>query len=281
MFWKRWRHRRVTAFVDEMEWLCREKGVRFFWIADENPTTLKDVWRQVLEEIDRRQLGVGMCASIRAQDIVRDADLLPLYRAAGFVYVLMGIETVTDETLARVRKGGSVDDGYQAVRLLRQHGILSIVDYIFGLEEETPRTLWRGLLGLHRYDGDFVNALYVTPHSWTPLGTALQGAERIEDDQWKWDYRHQVLAVKGLTPGQLFAGVKLIELLYHLHPRRLWRVLAAPDRAVRRHLRFAYRHITAVYWYEVFEFLKSRWGGATPRRRPESQRVASGALMGG
>jgi anaerobic magnesium-protoporphyrin IX monomethyl ester cyclase len=123
MFWKRWRHRRVTAFVDEMEWLARTKNVRFFWIADENPTTLKDVWRDVLAEIARRQLDVGMCASLRAQDIVRDADILHLYKAVGFVYVLMGIETVTDETLAKVRKGATVDDGYQAVRLLRRHGV--------------------------------------------------------------------------------------------------------------------------------------------------------------
>ena len=163
-----------------MEWLCREKGVRFFWIADENPTTIKEVWRDVLAEVARRGLGVGMCASIRAQDIVRDADILHLYKAAGFTYVLMGIETVTDETLARVRKGASVDDGYRAVRLLRQHGIMSIVDYIFGLDEETPRTIWRGLRGLHRYDGDFVNALYVTPHSWTPLGHAMAAAEIVE-----------------------------------------------------------------------------------------------------
>ena len=232
MFWKRWRYRRVAAFVDEMEWLYRTKGVRFFWIADENPTTLKDVWRQVLEEIARRRMDVGMCASIRAQDIVRDADILPIYKQAGFTYVLLGIETVTDETLARVRKGASVDDGYQAVRLLRQNGIMSIVDYIFGLDEETPRTIWRGLRGLHRYDGDFVNALYVTPHSWTPLGRAMGDAERVEEDQWKWDYRHQVVAVKALTPGQLFFGVKVVELLYHLHPRRLWRMLAAPDRRV-------------------------------------------------
>lgn len=268
MFWKRWRHRDVSKFVDELEWLRREKDVRFFWIADENPTTLKSVWRAVLEEIARRRLGARMCASIRAQDIVRDADILHLYRQAGFSYVLMGIETVTDETLDKIRKGSSVDDGYQAVRLLRQHGILSIIDYIFGLEEETPRTIWRGLRGLLRYDGDFVNALYITPHSWTPLGAAMEQRERVEPDQWKWDYRHQVIGVKHLTPGQLFLGVKIVELLYHLHPRRLWRVLAAPDRDVRRQLRHAYRHITGVYWYEVYEFAKDRlrawWDGRAP-----------------
>ena len=56
MFWKHWRHRTVQAFVDEVEWLHRTHGVRFFWLADENPTTIPEVWQQVLEEIIRRRL---------------------------------------------------------------------------------------------------------------------------------------------------------------------------------------------------------------------------------
>jgi anaerobic magnesium-protoporphyrin IX monomethyl ester cyclase len=256
MFWKRWRHRDVSRFVDELEWLRRERDVRFFWLADENPTTIKEVWRDVLAEIARRELDISLCGSIRAQDIVRDADILPLYRRAGFLYVLMGVETVTDNTLTRIHKGSSVDDAYQAVWLLRDHGIMSIVDYIFGLEDETPRTIWRGLRGLLRYGGEFVNALYITPHAWTPLGREqLRTGTVIEPDPWRWDYRHQVLGVAGLTPGQLFLGVKLVELAYHLHPRRLWRIGFARDRRLRRQLRFSLLHTAAVFWIEVAEFI--------------------------
>jgi anaerobic magnesium-protoporphyrin IX monomethyl ester cyclase len=232
--------------------------VRFFWLADENPTTIKRVWRHVLEEIVRRRLVLGMCASIRAQDVVRDADILDLYRQAGFTYVLMGVETVTDANLEKIGKRSSVDDAYRAVRLLRAHGIMSIVDYIFGIEDETPRTIWRGLRGLLRYDGDFVNALYLTPHAWTPLGGALKDAPVVEPDLARWDYRHQVLGVRRLTPGQLFLGVKLVELAYHLHPRRVWRMLAAPEARLRRQLRFAFWHTTLVFWHEVLEFLARR-----------------------
>jgi anaerobic magnesium-protoporphyrin IX monomethyl ester cyclase len=260
MFWKRWRYRDAVRFADEVEWLHREHGVRFFWLADENPTTLKHEWARCLAEIGRRNLDISLCASIRAQDIVRDADILPLYRQAGFLYVLMGVETVTDATLDKIHKGMTVDDAYQAVRLLRRHGIMSIVDYIFGLEEETPRTLWRGLRGLMRYDGDFVNALYITPHAWTPLGHELESAPLVERDVAKWDYRHQVLAVKHLTPTQLFVGVKLVELIYHLHPRRLARVLAARDPRLRRQLRFSLRHTAAVFFAELAEHVAGRLG---------------------
>lgn len=267
MFWKRWRHRDVLKFVDELEWLRRERDVRFFWLADENPTTDKEVWKNALAEIARRELGTAMCASIRAQDIVRDADILHLYRQAGFLYILMGVETVTDENLARIRKDSCVNDAYHAVRLLRAQDIMSIVDYIFGIDDETPQTLWRGLRGLLRYDGDMVNALYMTPHAWTPLGREMMDAPIVEDDLGKWDYRHQVIGVKRLSPTQLHIGVKLVELVYHLHPRRLWRLFGAQDRELRRQLRFAFWHTTAVFWYEVFERVANAARAATHRPR--------------
>jgi anaerobic magnesium-protoporphyrin IX monomethyl ester cyclase len=266
MFWKRWRHRSVERFVDELAWLRREHDVRFFWLADENPTTIKETWAACLAEIGRRNLGTGMCASIRAQDIVRDADILELYARAGFLYVLMGIETVTDATLDAIRKGSSVDDGHRAVRLLREHGILSIVDYIFGLEEESLGSVWRGYRGLRRYDGDFVNALFITPHAWTPLGRSLAGAPKVETDVSRWDYRHQVLATRRLSRAQLFWLVKAVEVAYHGRPGAVRRLLGHRDPAVRRLLRHSFVHTTEVYWAEIAEFvadaLRGRRGAA-------------------
>jgi anaerobic magnesium-protoporphyrin IX monomethyl ester cyclase len=273
MFWKRWRHRDVRAFVDELAWLHCEHNIRFFWLADENPTTSKSTWKHLLSELSQRNLPIGLCASIRAQDIVRDADILPLYRQAGFLYVLMGVETVTDVTLDKIGKGSSVDDAYQAVRLLRAHHIMSIVDYIFGIEDETPQTLARALRGLLKYDGDFVNALYLTPHAWTPLARELEDTPIIESNLWRWDYRHQVLAVSHLSPSQLFAGVKLVELLYHLHPRRLWRMITAQDQRLRQQLRFTFWHTSGVYWYEIFEFARDQIQRAYQRGQDRKEKT--------
>jgi hypothetical protein len=66
-----------------------------------------------------------------------------------------------------------------------------------------------------------------------------------------------VVALKGLSPAQLFVGAKLVELLYHLHPRRVWRMTTAADRRLRRHFGFAYSHIVGVFWDEIREFLRT------------------------
>lgn len=253
MFWRQWRHRDPARVAADIEHLHRDHDVRFLWLADENPTTDQALWRELLERIAALRLPIAMCASLRAQDVVRDAEFLHLYREAGFLYVLMGIETVDDAVFARVRKGSDADDARRAIVLLREHGILSIVDYMFGLEEESWRSVWRGLRGLLRYDGDFVNALYLTPHDWTPLGRELRDAAVVEPDLWRWDYRHQVLATRHMSPRALFIAVKLVELLYHLRPKMLWRLAFGRDARSRRQLRWGWRQAAGVFFAELRE----------------------------
>ena len=228
-FWQRWRHRDVTRFVDELEFLHGEHEVQFFWFADENPTTDKQSGMPLLEEIGRRSMATGMTCSIRSQDIVRDADILDLYRQAGFLYVLMGVETVTDETLRKVRKESSVSDAYQAVWLLRKHGILSIIDYIFGLEEETPG----------RSGGPFAAFTATTATSSTPLPYAVRLDGHGAGNAGRGDRRGRPEEMglpspggrpKGFRRAQLFLGAKLVEASTTCTPR-VWRAATATDDA--------------------------------------------------
>lgn len=117
-FWTRWRHRDPKAFARELGRLYREHGVTMISFADENPTTSKKVWRELLEEIIAQDCKFTMIATLRAGDIVRDADILHLYRKAGFERFLIGMEHSDQATLAKVRKGSETRDDREAIRLL-------------------------------------------------------------------------------------------------------------------------------------------------------------------
>ena len=265
-FWVRWRHRDPARLAGEIAALHRIHGVRFITLADENPTTLADVWRQFLEELAARRLPVRFFATIRATDIVRDAALLPLYRAAGILYVLMGIESTDAAVLRQVNKGSTPEHDIEACRLLKQQGIFSVLGHIVGLGEETAVSLRAARRRLARYEGDWLNAMYVTPHPWTPFGReALRGAV-VEPDQHKWDYRHQVLAQRHLRPWQLFLAVKWLELWFHLRPHRLWALLRPRDRFRQRQRWWVLLHIGLVWVGEVLEFIRDAC-----RRRPRLQ----------
>ena len=254
-FWTRWRFRDPVRVAAEIAWLHRTHGVMFVDLADENPTSSKRMWRALLEALVAEGVPVKLFATIRATDIVRDADLLPLARQAGLICVLMGIETTDPATLAAIRKGSTVKEDQKAVALLRQAGILSMLGHIVGFEEERPRDTLRATRQVMAYDPDLLNAMYVTPHRWSDW-TAANGARQvIQEDVARWDYRHQLLQTRHMAPWQVFAAVKLMELAVHLRPRALWRVLAHPDRGLRRHLRWCFRNSARVLLAEVAEFI--------------------------
>lgn len=274
-FWSRWRYRSPKAVAAEIAWLHREHGVAFVDLADENPTSSKRLWREFLEALVAEDVPVRLFATIRATDIVRDADLLPLMKRAGMICVLMGIETTDPATLAAIRKGSTTREDQRAVKLLREHGILSMLGHIVGFEEERVSDYLRALRQIALYDPDLLNAMYVTPHRWSDW-TAQNGVRGvIETDRSRWDYRHQLLASRHLAPWAIFALVKLTELIIHARPKALWRLVAHPDREIRAHLRWCFRFSFRVWRAEVAEFLRrpprrqgsitlAEWFGETP-----------------
>lgn len=255
-FWQKWRYRDPEALAEEIRWLHEVHGVRFVTLADENPTTRKDVWVRFLDAVASHGMDVTFFATIRATDIVRDAAVLDLYRRAGIRYVLMGIDTTDPAVIEQIRKRSTARDDFEACRLLREHGIHSMIGHIVGFGDETWTDLRRAQRVLAHYDGDYLNAMYVTPHSWTQFAGEQADRRVVQTDQLRWDYRHQVLEQQRLRPWQLFAAVKWLELWFHLRPRRLRRLLLTRDRARRREAWWAVRHTGTVWLAEIVEFVR-------------------------
>lgn len=253
-FWRRWRHRDPRRFAAEIARLHREHGVEVINLADENPTASREAWLELLQALIAETVPVIIVGSTRADDIVRDADLLPIYKRAGVARFLMGIESVDRGTLARIGKDASTTTDREAIRLLRRHGILSMVGFVAGFADESDRDLWRTLRTLITYDPDQIQALYATPHSWTPWNREVADHQVVQTDLGRWDYKHQVLGAR-LPAWRLFAWMKCIEAAMQLRPRALGRVLAHPDAGLRAAMRWYYRIGRRVWFHEVWGFL--------------------------
>ncbi|RUW37116.1 MULTISPECIES: magnesium-protoporphyrin IX monomethyl ester anaerobic oxidative cyclase [unclassified Mesorhizobium] len=254
-FWTRWRHRDPVKFAREIAWLHREHGVELVNLADENPTSSKKAWRAFLHAMIAENVPVLIVGSTRADDIVRDADILHLYRKAGVIRWLLGMENTDEATLSLIRKGGSTKSDREAIRLLRRHGILSMATWVAGFEDETLSDLWRGFRQLIAYDPDQIQALYVTPHRWTPFFRVAADRKVIQKDVRLWDYKHQVLAMTRLKPWMLFFAVKLIEVAVQSRPKALARILFHPDPEQRHSMRWYTKMGRRVWFREVWGFL--------------------------
>ena len=253
-FWTRWRHRNPQKFAQEIAWLHRHHGVELINLADENPTVNKALWRELCEAIIEENINVTIIGSTRADDIVRDADILHLYRQAGVERFLLGMENTDEETLKKIKKGSATNTDRQAIRLMRKHGIISLATWVCDFEEVTDKDLFRSLGQLLWYDPDQIMTLYVTPHRWTGYYRLTTERRVIQLDQTKWDYKHQVLETANMPPWRIFLWAKLIEIILQLRPKALWRSFLQKDRAARHGMSWYTRMGRRVWIHEWWNF---------------------------
>ncbi len=283
-FWRAWRHRDPAKLAAELARLHREHGVELINFADENPTASRPAWQAFLEALIAQNIPLILIGTTRASDIVRDADILHLYKQAGIARFLLGLESTDDATLQAIHKGSTKAIDREAIRLMRKHGIISMAAWVAGFVQEKDSDYWRTLRQLLSYDPDQIQALYATPHSWTPF--ALQEAQHrvVQTDLSRWDYKHQVLESTQVPNWRVLLWVKLIEAVCQLRPRSLWRLLLHPEPLFRAGMRW-YSNIGRRVWpYEIAqwlfydrrtrhgptlaEFLKGAWT-TRPKRPPD------------
>ena len=253
-FWTRWRHRDPVKFAAEIARLHRDHGVEVFNFADENPSAGRKPWIAFLEALIAENVQVTLVASTRAGDIVRDADVLHLYKQAGFERFLMGMEATDAATLKMIKKGATESSDRRAIQLMRQHGILSLMTWVAGFDEQTDADFWHGLRQIVSYDPDQVTLLYVTPHRWTPYYRLAEDREVVQTDLTRWDYKHQVLRMSKMPPWRVFLWMKFIEICAQARPRALLRLLHHPDRKIHHAIKWYYRMGRRVWFHELYQF---------------------------
>jgi anaerobic magnesium-protoporphyrin IX monomethyl ester cyclase len=262
-FWKQWRHRSIRAFAEDIQLLHDSYDVHALWIADENWGDDPDILRQILSELSVRRLNMAIYCSMCASDVARDLPDLALYREAGIRFILMGIESDNEKVLKMIRKDNPHMMVKNVVDGLRQNGILSVVNYIFGLRPESHSSMGTALLRVLELDADFLNALYFTPHGWTAEGKKVNPDRIIQVDQRRWSYRNQVLDAGGLGPWQLLCWVKFIEFAAHVRPRAMYRLFRHSFSDLRRYIRWCYARTACVWFAEIADALTG-----THYRRP-------------
>ena len=254
LFWQKFRHRNPQAFADEIEMLHKTYGIEVINFADENPASDANAWKEFLEALIAKKLPLILVGSIRADNIVRDAEILHLYKQAGFERFLLGIENYDEEVLKQIKKAGTMSKDRQAIQLLRRHGILSMATYVVGFGEERVSDFWRSLKHLWSYDPDQIQLLYVTPHRWTPYFEEIKNKEVILTDQRKWDYKHQVIAIKNMRPLLVILCVKFVELFVQMRPKAVKRLLFHRDARLRSAMRWYTNIGRKVWFWELYQF---------------------------
>jgi len=205
-FWRTYRSRSPKHFVDEIETLVKEHGVGFFILADEEPTINRQKFIAMCEELIERDLGVQWGINTRVTDILRDEDVLPLYRKAGLVHVSLGTEASAQLNLERFRKETTVAQNKKAIRLLREAGMVAEAQFIVGLENETPETIEDTFRWAMDWECDMANWIMYTPWPFSDLFDDL--ADRVEvRDYAKYNFVTPIMKPDAMTRSEVLNRV--------------------------------------------------------------------------
>jgi anaerobic magnesium-protoporphyrin IX monomethyl ester cyclase len=168
-FWRDYRIRDPKKVVDEIETLMRDHKVGFFILADEEPTINRKKFVAFCEELIKRDLKILWGINTRVTDILRDEDLLPLYRKAGLIHVSLGTEAAAQLKLDLFNKETTVGQNKKAIELLRKNGIVVEAQFIVGLENETRETLEETYRMARDWKPDLANWSMYTPWPFSDL----------------------------------------------------------------------------------------------------------------
>jgi anaerobic magnesium-protoporphyrin IX monomethyl ester cyclase len=180
-FWRDYRVRDPKKVVDEIETLVREHDVGFFILADEEPTIHRKKFIEFCQLMIERNLPVEWGINTRVTDILRDEELLPMYRKAGLVHISLGTEAAAQLKLDRFNKETTVAQNKKAIDLLRKNGIVSEAQFIVGLENETVETLEETYQMARDWNPDMANWAMYTPWPFSDLFRELGDKVEVFD----------------------------------------------------------------------------------------------------
>lgn len=195
------RHVPIANVVRQMV----DSGGRIFMFLDDNIVGDRTYARELFEAIT--PLGIKWVGQA-SLSFVQDTELLKKARTSGCQALFIGLESVTESRLNKMRKSiHDVERISDAFRTLRRAGIYCLASVVFGFDEDTTETFGRAL-GFLRDNGIGTATMNVlTPYPGTRISRQLEDEGRIFTHNWKY-YNHNTVAFrpKNLSPLELLAG---------------------------------------------------------------------------
>ena len=266
-FWRGdWRARTPENVLEEVRLLVREYGVESITLIDPYPTCDRARWEHLLDLFIEADLGIRLLMETRAEDVVRDADILSKYRKAGVVHLYIGAEAGTDELLASLNKGNDVNAIHQAIRLAREFEIVTEASFMIGHPTETPASIQRTIEAALRMNPDIAVFPVLTPMPFTPLYDELKDRIRVHD------YAKYNLATPIIEPFAMSleeVSIALGECYMRFYEKKIPEIRALPDGFKRRYLLSACKEMMRAYGKHF-----SHLGAKMPRMHPHATETA-------
>ena len=136
---KKVRKRSAERICDEVEWTQAQFDIHDFFFWSESFTIAKKNIHGLCDEIFKRGLKIKWVCNSRVDNV--DKELLTKMKKAGCWMISYGIESADQGILDRAKKGVTIAQVREAVKITREAGFQIAGHFVLGLPGETEATL--------------------------------------------------------------------------------------------------------------------------------------------
>jgi radical SAM superfamily enzyme YgiQ (UPF0313 family) len=182
---------------------------KHLFIVDDNIFSYKEKTKELFKALIPLKVKWSSQVSI---DITDDLELMKLMAESGCISVVIGFESLNKNSLREMRKGWNLSNRTyeQAVKILREHGIMIYGTFVHGYDTDTIDSFKYNLEFALESKFFLANFNPLTPTPGTSLYDRLKKQNRLIRDPWwldpnyKWGHSQIIPAL--MTPDELTEG---------------------------------------------------------------------------
>ncbi len=195
--------RDISKAVEDIK---RQK-VKSVTILDSSPAEHPEYFREMCKAL--KDLKVEWYSNISFRSL-QDESLIDLMAESGCRGVLLGFESLNQESLNEQHKSFNRVEKYKAiVEKFHKRKIFILGTFVFGFDADDPSVFDKTIKFVRESKIDVPNFSTLIPFPGTELFQTLESQGRIITKDWsKYDGKHAVFQPMNMSPNELLAGVK-------------------------------------------------------------------------
>ena len=220
---RKYRCRSPQNVVDEIEYCVKEMDIREFNFIDELFTANAERVVKICEEIILRKLNIAFTCMSRVGRFV-NKEILEAMKRAGCKQISFGIESGSQKILNAMKKGITIEDARNTIKLVKDVGIKTHVSYMIGNIGETEETIIQTIEFAKELDTDIAAFFATSPLPGTELWNEAVNKGYIRKD-FEWtDFsplpkNETVLDLPGLCSNEIKKWHRRAVKEYYLRPK--------------------------------------------------------------
>jgi radical SAM superfamily enzyme YgiQ (UPF0313 family) len=198
-----YRERSVDSVISELRYY-KELGFKYMNFEDDNFTANKERAKEICRRMIKENLTFKETFFFGRTDMAEDEELLDLCEKAHLSRVLIGLESLNQESLNAIDKHQATADIRKCVKALSRHKIRLIASIVLGIDTDNERDIKHSIAFAKRNHAYQLQPAVLTPYPKTKTYEQLEKEDRLITRDWSvFDMMNVTFLPRQMSPWKL------------------------------------------------------------------------------